>query len=98
MGDPTPKRVVCEGHLNSVEEITMKRVAVIVGLCALLLSAAAWADNIKLTNNFGSVSVTDAGIVSTGMQLKSYGLVTAGPGHSMGSVSFSTGAFTAAGT
>ena len=76
----------------------MKRVAVIVGLCALLLSAAAWADNIKLTNNFGSVSVTDAGIVSTGMQLKSYGLVTAGPGHSMGSVSFSTGAFTAAGT
>ena len=75
----------------------MKRVAVIVGLCALLLSAAAWADNIKLTNNFGTVSVTDAGIVSTGMELKSYGLVTAGLGHSLGSVSFSTGAFTAAG-
>jgi PEP-CTERM motif len=76
----------------------MKRVTVIVGLCALLLSAAAWADNIKLTNNFGSVSVTDAGIVSTGMQLKSYGLVTAGAGHSLGTVSFHTGAFTAAGT
>ena len=75
----------------------MKRVTVLVGLCALLLSAAAWADNIKLTNNFGTVSVTDAGIVSTGMELKSYGLVTAGLGHSLGSVSFSTGAFTAAG-
>ncbi len=75
----------------------MKRVAVIVGLCALLLSAAAWADEIKLTNNFGTVSVTNAGIVSQGMELKSYGLVTAGKGQSLGTVSFSTGAFTAAG-
>ena len=76
----------------------MKRVAVIVGLCALLLSAVAWADDIKLTNNFGTVNVTDAGVVSKGMQIKSYGLVTAGMGQSLGSVSFSTGAFTAAGT
>jgi hypothetical protein len=75
----------------------MKRVVVIVGLCALLLPAAAWADEIKLTNNFGTVSVTNAGIVSQGMELKSYGLVTAGPGQSLGTVSFSTGAFTAAG-
>jgi hypothetical protein len=81
-----------------VEEITMKRVAVIVGLCALLLSASAWADGIKLTNKYGSVKVTDAGIVSTGMQLKSYGLVTAKSGQDLGLVSFSTGAFTAAGT
>ena len=89
-----PQRVVREGHLNSVEEITMKRFGVIVGLCALLLSAAAWADGIKLTNNFGTVNVTNAGIVSTGMELKSYGLVTAGLGNSLGSVSFSTGALT----
>lgn len=75
----------------------MKRVAVIVGLCALLLSAVAWADEIKLTNKFGTVNVTDAGIVSKGMQLRSYGLVTAGKGQSLGTVSFSTGAFTAAG-
>jgi hypothetical protein len=72
----------------------MKRVAVIVGLCALLLSAAAWADDITLTNKFGTVNVTDAGIVSKGMELKSYGLVTAGKGQSLGSVSFSTGALT----
>ncbi len=94
VGDPSPKRVVREGHLNSVEEITMKRVAVIVGLCALLLSAAAWADQITLTNKFGTVNVTAAGIVSKGMQLKSYGLATAAPGQSLGSISFSTGALT----
>jgi PEP-CTERM motif len=76
----------------------MKRFTVIAGLCALLLSAAAWADGIKLTNKFGSVKVTNAGIVSKGMELKSYGLITAGVGQSLGSVSFSTGAFTAAGT
>lgn len=74
----------------------MKRVAVLVGLCVLLLSAASWADGVTLTNKNGSVKVTDAGIVSYGAQLKSYGPVTAGPG-SLGSVSFSTGAFTAAG-
>ncbi len=72
----------------------MKRVAVLVGLCALLLSAAAWADDITLTNNFGTINVTAAGVVSKGMELKSYGLVTAGKGHSLGSVSFSTGALT----
>ena len=74
----------------------MKRVAVIVGLCALLLSAAAWADEITLTNKFGTVNVTTAGIVSKGMQLLSYGPVTAaGLGvANLGTVSFSTGALT----
>src|SRR5260370_16888358 len=88
-----PPKGCPRGYLNSVEETTMKRVAVIVGLCALLLSAAAWADEIKLTNNFGTVSVTNAGIVSQGMELKSYGLVTAGKGQSLGPFSFSTEAF-----
>ena len=55
----------------------MKRVAVIVGLCALLLSAAAWADDITLTNKFGTVTITNAGIVSKGMQLQELR-----PGHS----------------
>jgi PEP-CTERM motif len=75
----------------------MKRFGVIVGLCALLLSATAWADGIKLTNKFGTVNVTNAGIVSKGMQLKSYGLVKATANNALGLVSFSTGAFTAAG-
>jgi hypothetical protein len=70
----------------------MKRVAVLVGLCVLLLSAAAWADGINLTNKFGTVSITNAGIVSVGAQLRSYGPVNTG--SSLGSVSFSTGALT----
>ncbi len=70
----------------------MKRVAVLVGLCTLLLSAAAWADDITLTNKFGSVSITNAGIVSVGSQLRSYGTVNTG--QRLGSVTFSTGALT----
>jgi hypothetical protein len=58
----------------------------------LLLSAAAWADGINLTNKFGTVSITNAGIVSVGAQLRSYGPVNTG--SSLGSVSFSTGALT----
>jgi PEP-CTERM motif-containing protein len=72
----------------------MKRVAVIVGLCALLLPAAAWASGIVLTNNFGTVTITSAGIVSTGAELRSYGGFTAGKGNSLGTVSFATGALT----
>jgi hypothetical protein len=70
----------------------MKRIAVLVGLCVLLLSAAAWADGINLTNKVGTVTITSSGIVSVGAQLRSYGAVNTG--QSMGSVSFSTGALT----
>lgn len=92
MGYPSPKGFVREGYLNSVEETTMKRVAVIIGLCALLLPAAAWASGIDLSNKFGTVSITNAGIVSVGSQLRSYGAINTG--QSLGTVSFSTGALT----
>ncbi len=55
---------------------------------------AAWASGIDITNQFGTVTITNAGIVSRGFQLKSYGGLTALPGHALGSVSFSTGALT----
>lgn len=74
----------------------MRRVAVIVGLLVLLLPMAAWADEINLTNQFGMVNITTAGVVSKGSELKSYNGIAAPPGRSMGSVSFSTGAFTGA--
>lgn len=74
----------------------MRRVAVIVGLLALLLPAAAWADGINLTNQFGSVNVTNAGVISKGSELMSYNGIVAPHGRSLGSVSFSTGAFTGA--
>jgi hypothetical protein len=70
----------------------MKRVAVVLGLCTLLLPIAAWADRVNLINEFSSVTLTNAGIVSRGSELISFNGVTAPPRHSLGSVSFSTGA------
>jgi len=69
----------------------MRRVVVLV-LLALALPIAAWADGITLINQFGTVSVSAAGISSFGSQLKSFNGISAAPGHSLGSVSFTTGA------
>ena len=68
----------------------MRRV-VVLALLALALPMAAWAD-IILTNQFGTISMSNAGIVSKGSQLKSYDSIVAAPGHSLGTVSFTTGA------
>lgn len=54
---------------------------------------AAWADGIDLTNQFGTVTITSAGIVTTGSELVSFNGIDAPKGHSLGKVSFSTGAF-----
>jgi len=59
---------------------------------ALALPIAAWADGINLTNKFGSISISAAGISSHGSQLTKYNSITAAHGHSLGTVSFSTGA------
>jgi hypothetical protein len=71
----------------------MSQIAVMFGLCALLLPTAAWADPIWI-NQFGSVTITNAGIISNGAELMSFDGITAPPKHSLGSVSFSTGALT----
>jgi hypothetical protein len=76
------------------EGIKMRRVVVLV-LLALALPIAAWADGITLTNQFGTVSVSVAGISSFGSQLKSFNGISATPGHSLGSVTFTTGAMNA---
>src|ERR1700687_5468956 len=68
----------------------MRRV-VVLALLALALPMAAWAD-IILTNQFGTISMSNAGIVSKGSQLKSFNGTVAAPGHSLGSVTFTTGA------
>jgi hypothetical protein len=75
----------------------MRRVAVILGLLALLLPAAAWADGLDLTNQWGTVTITAlGGIVSQGSELMSWGAIT--PAHGdLGQVSFSTGALTSGG-
>jgi hypothetical protein len=69
----------------------MRRV-LFLALLALALPMAAWADGIDLTNQFGSISISTAGITSMQSQLKSFNGITAPAGHALGSVSFSTGA------
>jgi PEP-CTERM motif len=69
----------------------MRRV-VVLALLAMALPMAAWADGIVLTNQFGSISVSNSGIVSTQSQLTSFNGIVAPKGHSLGTVSFSTGA------
>lgn len=69
----------------------MRRV-VVLALLALALPMAAWADDITLTNLFGSISVSNSGIASVGSQLHSFNSIVAPSGHSLGSVSFHTGA------
>jgi hypothetical protein len=69
----------------------MRRV-VVLALLAMALPMAAWADGIVLTNQFGSISVSTSGVTSTQSQLTSFNGITAPKGHSLGTVSFSTGA------
>ncbi|MFY9646883.1 MAG: PEP-CTERM sorting domain-containing protein [Terriglobales bacterium] len=72
----------------------MKRVAIVLCSCALLLPIAARADEILLTNQSGTVTLTNAGIVSAGSNLTDfrYDRTHTPPGQVLGSVSFSTGA------
>jgi hypothetical protein len=78
---------------KSWEGINMRRV-VVLALLALALPIAAWADDINLTNQFGSISVTSAGVSTVGSELLTFGTFAAAPGHSLGNVSYSTGGLT----
>jgi hypothetical protein len=73
------------------EGIKMRRVLVLA-LLALALPMAAWADGITLVNEFGSISVSAAGITTTGSELKQFNGIVAPPGKALGKVTFSTGA------
>jgi hypothetical protein len=69
----------------------MRRVLVLA-LLALALPVAAFADGITLTNQFGTISMSSSGISSKGSELTSFNGIQAPPGHSLGTVSYSTGA------
>ena len=71
-------------------ETKMRRVLVLA-LLALALPIGAWADTISFTNQNGSLNISSAGITSIGSQLLSWQTTTAALGHSLGSVSFTTG-------
>jgi hypothetical protein len=68
---------------------TMRRV-LLVAAASLTLQISAWADGINLINKFGTASISTAGIVSKGSELWRFNGIV--PRHSLGSVSFSTGA------
>ena len=51
---------------------------------------------IDLSNQFGTVNLTDSGIVSKGSELGNYNGIAAPPKKSLGTVSFATGGFTGA--
>jgi hypothetical protein len=71
----------------------MRRVVVLALLAlAIALPMTAWADGIDLTNKFGTISISNSGITSKGSELTSFNGIQAPPGHSLGTVSFSTGA------
>lgn len=70
------------------------KAALLLIVLALALPLTAFADGIVLTNQLGSIAISNAGITSTGSQLMSFNGIKALPGHSLGSVSFSTGAMT----
>lgn len=70
----------------------MRRVALLTFL-ALFLPLTAWADGIDLINQYGTATVTLSGVVSQGSELVQFGHIKAPKGHSLGSVSFTTGAF-----
>jgi len=67
----------------------MKR-AIAVAAISLALHVAARADGIDLVNKFGTISISNAGITSTGSQLRQFKALDTG--HALGSVMFSTGA------
>lgn len=71
----------------------MRRV-VALALLALTLPMAAWASGIDLTNKYGTITISNSGITSKGSELTSFNGVVAPKGHSLGTVSFSTGALT----
>ena len=71
----------------------MRRV-VVLALLALALPMAAWADGITIVNKFGSINVSSSGILLHGSELAQYNSIIAPAGHSLGSVTFWTGALT----
>ena len=74
----------------------MRRVLVLA-LLALTLPMASLASTIKLLNKGGTLTLLPSGIVSKGSELTYYNGITPPPGHSLGSLSFTTGMLTSGG-
>lgn len=75
----------------------MKRMTVLVLLAGALLSSAAWGRGRSLENKYGTISISDSGIVSKGSELVACGGLQSRPGNSLGSLNFMTGVLTSGG-
>ncbi len=67
----------------------MRRILVLA-LLSLTIPTAARADGIDLLNKYGTIAISNAGIISKGSQLRRFNGL--GNGHSLGLVWFATGA------
>ena len=72
----------------------MRRVVVVLALLAMTLPIAAWADDITLVNKYGSIAISDSGITTKGSELIAFNGIQAPKNHSLGTVSYTTGALT----
>ena len=70
----------------------MKGRILVLALLALLLPIAARADGIDITNEYGTVTILSSGITTLGSDLMSFNGIQAPAHHSLGKVSFGTGA------
>jgi hypothetical protein len=68
---------------------------VLSALLAVVLPAISRADTINLVNQFGTVTITNNGIVSNSSELFSFNAIQAPKGRSLGFVNFATGSFIA---
>ena len=69
----------------------MRRVVVLAILALMAVPIAAWAD-IIIVNKGGTISISQAGIVSTASHLHQFDNIVAAPGKGLGFVNFTTGA------
>jgi PEP-CTERM motif len=70
------------------------KIALLLIVLTLATSLTAFTHKTTLTNQFGSLTISNADITSTGSQLRTVNGITPPPGQSLSSVSFSTGALT----
>jgi hypothetical protein len=90
--DPLTSGLVREVAVNFKPGDLQMKAALILIVLALALPLTAFADGISFTNRFGSITISNAGITSTKSELMNFNGIGATHGHSLGSVSFSTGA------
>lgn len=65
---------------------------VLLTLLGFVLPVSTRADTMDITNRWGTVLITNAGIVSQGSHIWTFNGTQASPGHALGTVSFATGA------